>query len=416
MESHKLSLCSAENNTCVQDQGYCLFNEKIEPICVCLPCFIGKHCEKTVSKNLWPIVTSFDQIVANGETIRSIITIIFGAFLVFNGILCLQTYLCRNIRKTNVGIYLIMLSIVSILIGLLHLIFSSIDLHVEKLRQPVLLLFLDLRCLIYQKYVYIPLVSMYNWFIASVAIERMLVQCSRNYGLHDSRRRSVIASAVVTIICPLTTLPGRYTVHENQPAELRSVHCINFTPLGYVLYQSITHFHLFAFYFIYILMNAIVLGHLLRRRRRFVESGSLFAQVCLILHKHKDFFIPYLIQALGQLPGVIMDLIMTCATANTILAAQLSLISTVLQIAPFAITFYLYIYLSPVYWTEFWNSSPVGKCLVKLKKKLHTVHRDSIVVNDNNLSEHRANIELIQQREDHHLHETRSFLDEKEYK
>jgi hypothetical protein len=67
-----------------------------------------------------------------------------------------------------------------------------------------------------------------------------------------------------------------------------------------------------------------------------------------------------------------MDFIMTCSTANTILVARVHLAFTVLEIAPFAITFYLYIYLSPVYLSEFWNSSPIGKCLMKAKKKLPT--------------------------------------------
>jgi hypothetical protein len=289
--------------------------------------------------------------------------------------------LCREIRKTNLGIYLIMLSIVSIFIGIIHLIFASIVLHVKELPQPYL--FVDLHCLIHGKFVYPPLVFMFNWFIASVAIERMLVTCFENYGLHDSRRRSVICSTLIVIICPITTLPGVFTVRQNQSPELRSIQCINFTSLGYILYETITRIHLFAFYFIYIVMNAVVLGRLLRHRRCFVDSDSLSAQVCLILRKHKDFFIPYLIEALGQLPGTLMDFIMTCSTADTILVARLSLTFTVLQIIPFVITFYLYIYLSPVYWLEFWNSSPIGKCLMKVKEKLQTVYISSTIDNNN---------------------------------
>ncbi|CAF3722472.1 unnamed protein product [Rotaria socialis] len=277
-----------------------------------------------------------------------------------------------------------MLSIVSIFIGLLHLIFNLIYLHSTELSQSYL--FGDLNCLIYSKYVYIPLVAMYNWFIASVAIERVLVECCRNYGLHDSRLRSVIFSAAIIIICPLTTLPGIFTVRENQPPELRFIQCINFTPLGYILYITITRIHLLAFYFIYIVMNTVVLEHLLRHRRRFVDSDSLPVQVYLILRKHKDFFIPYLIQAVGQFPALLMDFIMTCSTANTILVARLTLVVAALQIVPFAITFYLYIYLSPVYWSEFWNSSPIGKCLMKVKEKPQIVY-STIIINNNNPSE-----------------------------
>jgi hypothetical protein len=225
---------------------------------------------------------------------------------------------------------------------------------------------------------------MYNWFIVSTAIERMLVECFGNYGLYDSRRRSFVCSALIVIICSL--FPGIFTVRENQPPEWRSVKYINFTPLGYKLYATIKSIHLFGFYFIYIVMNTVVLVHLLRYRRRFVDSDSLSAQVCLILHKHNDFFIPYLIQTLSQLPGVAMDFMMNCSTANKMRVARLNLVVTALGIVPFAITFYLYIYLAPVYWSEFWNSSPIGKCLMKMKKKPQTNYNSSIIDN-NNLSE-----------------------------
>ena len=71
------------------------------------------------------------------------------------------------------------------------------------------------------------------------------------------------------------------------------------------MYATITRIHLFAFYLIYIVANIVVLVHLFRHRRRLVDSDSLLAQVYLILYKHKDFFIPYLIQALGQLPNIL---------------------------------------------------------------------------------------------------------------
>ncbi|CAF0760982.1 unnamed protein product [Adineta steineri] len=279
-----------------------------------------------------------------------------------------------------------MLSIVSIFIGLIVLIFVSLSLHVKELAQP--LLFADLNCIIYEKFLYVPLVAMYNWFIASVAIERALVACSSNYGLHDSRRRSIIASIIIIIICPLSSLPGVFTVRQNQSPELRPVQCMNFTPLGLILFQTVTRIHIFACFLLYVIMTIVVLGHLLRHRRRFVDADSLSAQVYLILRKHRDFFIPYSVQALGQLPNIIMDFIMTCSMAYTSLAARLAIVFLVLQILPSIITFYLYIYLSPVYWTEFLHSSPIGKCLMKMNKKMHTAFQYKTVKNDN-LSEMR---------------------------
>ena len=376
--SHNLTLCSKEKNICIKDHGHCVFNEMIKPTCVCSPCFKGEHCEEeAVSRNLWSIGIPYNELGPNGTLIKPIIMIVFGIFLVFNGILCLQTYLCKDIRRTNLGIYLIMLSIVSIFIGMIHLIIPILSMCISKPSHRNL--FADLYCF-QAKFVYVPLVFMYNWFIASVAIERMLVKCFTNYyDLHDSRRRSLISSLLIVIICPLTTLPGVFTVRQNQSPDLRLVKCMNFTPLGYILFITITRIHLFAFYFIYILMNIVVLAHLLRHRRRFPDGYSLLDHVCLILRKHKDFFVPYLIQALGQLPNVLMDFIMACSSASTTRVARIYLAFSVLQILPFAITFYLYIYLAPVYWLTFWESSPIGKCLMKLMQKRKPTHHHDII-------------------------------------
>jgi hypothetical protein len=81
-----------------------------------------------------------------------------------------------------------------------------------------------------------------------------------------------------------------------------------------------------------------------------------------------------------------MDFMMAYSTANTMRNARLNLVVTALGIVPYAITFYLYIYLAPVYWSEFWNLSPIGKCPMKVKKKPQTNYNSSII-NNNNLSE-----------------------------
>ncbi|CAF0951660.1 unnamed protein product [Adineta steineri] len=370
---YNLTLCYSENNTWVENHSYCIFNEKIKPTCLCLPCFTGEKCEEEiVSRNLWTIFIPLDEVTIGAATTQAILGGLFGGFLILNGILCLQTYLCKKIRITNLGIYLIMLSFVSIFIGLLQIVFTSLIPYVKKLPQPSL--FADFYCFIMSKFITVSLISMYNWFIANVAIERMLVECFTSYNLYDSRRRSFIVSTIIIIICPLTTLPGIFTVRQNQPPQLRPVQCINFTHLGYILYATITRIHLFAFYLLYIIMNIIVLGHLLRHRRRFTDNDSLPTQLWVILCKHKDFFIPYLIQALGQLPNIVMDFIMTCPMANTTLVARISVAFYVIQIAPFALTFYLYTYLSPVYWSEFWNSSPIGTCLIKMNFSVDLQH------------------------------------------
>lgn len=340
---------------------------------LCSPCFIGKNCEIELSRNLWIYGKVPDILTEHKIPIDLIIMIIFGFFLIFNGILCLQTYLCRKIRETNLGIYLIMLSSVSITIGLFHSLSSLIVLIVKEREEKLEIASAICPC---EKYFYIPLVSMYNWFLAAVAIERVLVECFRDYGLHDSRRRSILFSLMILIICPLSALPGAFTVQEHSLSQYKQLFCQNYTKRGYLIYEIITNFHLFSFYFIYILMNVTVLSKLIRRRQRFVENDSLIQQIRLILNNHKDFFIPYLVQALGQLPNLVFEAIMTCQTAGTKWVANIHLLFFILQVLPFTITFYLFICLSPVYLAIFWESSPIGKCLTKIKNKFEFHHKN----------------------------------------
>jgi len=138
---------------------------------------------------------------------------------------------------------------------------------------------------------------MFNWFVAVVAMERVLVECSINCSLYDSRHRSIIFSLIILIVCFLSTLPGIFTVRDNlSPKLIQMIYCQDFTPVDYIINRTIKSIHLFAFFFVYIIMSIVVLIKLVRRRQRFVDNNFLFYQVSLILSKHKDFFIPYTVK------------------------------------------------------------------------------------------------------------------------
>lgn len=259
--------------------------------------------------------------------------------------------------------------------GLSHFISIAIPFVIKELRTSKVRP--GITCL-YQKYVYTPFFPMFNWFIAAVAIERVLVEYFIGYGLHDSRLRSIIFSVIIIIVCFLSTLPGMFTVRDNPSSILKLVYCLNFTPVGYIIYVVIKSIHLFAFYFVYIVMNIVVLIKFVRHRQRFVDNYSLSDQIGLVLGKHKDFFIPYLIQAICVLPSVLMDFIMTCPTANTMLMIYMHVMITDLKFLLMALIFYLHVCLSPVYLSIFWESSPVGRCLTYIKHKWKLIYLSRI--------------------------------------
>ncbi len=79
---YNLTLCPSENDTCVNNHGYCVFNNIIKPKSICLPCFIREHCEEDkVSRKLWLFFTPYNEVAANGTSLLVIIIVVFGAFL-----------------------------------------------------------------------------------------------------------------------------------------------------------------------------------------------------------------------------------------------------------------------------------------------------------------------------------------------
>ncbi len=99
--------------------------------------FFGEHCEEELSGNLWSFDTPIDEVVPNGVAIQTITVLVFDALILF------------NIFTHHSHIYLLISSV----------------LFIQNLSMP-------------------PFVAMYNWFIVSTAIERMLVECFGNYGLY----------------------------------------------------------------------------------------------------------------------------------------------------------------------------------------------------------------------------------------
>ncbi|CAF3949903.1 unnamed protein product [Rotaria sordida] len=127
----------------------------------------------------------------------------------------------------------------------------------------------------------------------------MLVECY-NYSIFDSRKRSFIISTLIFIICPLTTIPGIFTLKKPPTDQfyskinglLASVGCINYTPIGYTIYKVIFSIHLYGTLLFYILLCLGVFAHLLRHRQRIAPNHTSLQNIRLILRNHRDFFIP----------------------------------------------------------------------------------------------------------------------------
>ncbi|CAF3062330.1 unnamed protein product, partial [Rotaria sp. Silwood2] len=97
----------------------------------------------------------------------------------------------------------------------------------------------------------------------------MLVECF-DHSLYTSRKRSIIISALTVIICPLTTIPGIFTLKSLPVDKLDSqtnklliaFNCVNYTPLGYTIYKVIASVHTYVTLVSYIILCVGVFAHL----------------------------------------------------------------------------------------------------------------------------------------------------------
>ncbi|CAF3790192.1 unnamed protein product [Rotaria socialis] len=368
LNSFDLKLCDVDKDICF-NRGYCVTAKSHESIsaCVCYPCYGGQYCQdEAVSNNLWflglPMITTRAD-----AYLKMIIFVLVLTMQIFNSLLCLQTYLCSKIiRETNAGVYLILSSLCSLLFSLLECILSI--LAIFSVEFPNL-------CLIQSKHVLPSLGFIWNWLILCIAFEYMLVAWF-NYFIFDSRKRSLIVASIIIVLCPLTTVPGIFTVRAASTDLLTDrkvdnlIGCINYTPSGYIINKIITSIHYYGPILLYNLLILIVFIKLLRHRDRFVRGSTNVENIRLILSKHHDFFIPVIVLVFCGVPLIVLNEIMTCEKAmKSPIVNTLLKIFEMIGFIPVSVSFIFHIYLNNVYMYEFRHTSIVGKFFVKLKCK-----------------------------------------------
>ena len=383
LNSLGLKLCDVEKDTCLQ-HGWCVTSiiPSNSSVCVCYPCYHGDHCEKeTFSQNLWTVGVGHRLKSAGLVATFQFFILFFGIIQIINCFFCLQTYFSsRRIRLTNVGIYLIFNSIVSLLIGLEEFIAAILLQFAAQLPDR----YFQIRCLIDQKFVLLSLAYMWDWSLFFVAFERMLIQCY-NYGLFDSLKRSFRISMLIFIICPLTTIPGIFTL-KNLPTNkldrttnllLLPFSCVNYTPFGYIIHKVISSIHGYGTLFSYIILSFIVFGQLMGHRKRIVPSSTTLQNIPVILRKHKDFFILLLPPIVFGMPSIVLDEIMTCSKAfnSSALPYLILVFSCIWGLIPTSLSFFFQVYPADVYMLVFWNESPAGRFLRLLKNKTIQISR-----------------------------------------
>ena len=379
LASMGLKFCDANKDICLE-HGLCITPIVPTPasVCICYPCYYGNTCEKELfSRNLW--IVGEPSINTQMTSAFKILLLLFSIIQIINCLLCLQTYFfSRKIRITNMGVYLIFNTIISFLIALEELVATIILWFIGQLPDR----YWQMECLIDQKFMLISLTYIWGWSVFFIALERMLVECY-DYSLFDSQKRSFIISILIFIICPLTTIPGIFTlkelpVDELQPPVIKSLipyNCINYTPVGYTIYKTISSVHIYGTLVAYIVLCVVVFRHMLRHRQCTALNYTTAQNIRMILYNHRDFFIPLIVTVSCAIPILVINEIMTCFGASKVesLPYLILVFGNIVGLLPTAFSFFYYIYPAHVYMVAFWDESSVGQCLCKLKTKINEI-------------------------------------------
>ncbi|CAF3954494.1 unnamed protein product [Rotaria sordida] len=361
-------LCSI--NVC-QNNGKCFLitnNTTTTPYCLCNKCFTGSQCEiEQYSKNLWIYGISKENKKDYSPYNERIIFGIFAIISFVSNLLSLQTFLfCKKIRITNLGIYLILYSLTGMIISMIHIIFAFLNLlyNFEEVSES--------NRLIQCAFLYLlqnSLIFCLQWLWLYIAVERGFIEYSY-VSLYDPRRRSLISSILLFTLLPLSNILPILFGRKDYSYTSYNFCLLNFTSIGYTFYLIIYYISYIASPLSFTIACVFIFKHLIEHRRNLIDDESFRSSLILIASKHHDFFLPILVYYLLVSPQFILDNLMNCLRADSIVVFRTQIVTRIIFDSTLTLTFFIYVYLSKLYLWEFWHTSPFGRFLIYVKKRL----------------------------------------------
>lgn len=171
-----LKFCDADKDICLQ-RGLCV-TSIIYPnisICMCNVCYYGVTCENELfSKNLWTAgMAASPAMTPKMFYITQSFASFFCVVQIINSVLCLQTYFCsKKVCITNVGVYLIFNSIISVILALM----LSIQSITAWLSAHISIDYWKISCYIDRKLVFTALNYILGWslFLIPSSVRRVI--------------------------------------------------------------------------------------------------------------------------------------------------------------------------------------------------------------------------------------------------
>ena len=265
-----------------------------------------------------------------------LIQLIVGLSIV-NNVLTIQTCLRIPVRITNLGVYLILLS----LSNLIRCIFLEISLTCNTEASQRTILF-------YTMAISLNLLNFLSmWYSSMIACERLCIECFK-FALYATRRRAYIFSFILFMVTLLTQIPTILLVVGNSFSSTVISILEGFLKgieFSIVLITCLLH----------ILASLIVLQRI-SVHKVYINLGEQRYWVVWRqqMRNHGEFFIPPLCYVICILPWYLFKhVIYSCDRVSPTSALRLYFILVTLANIPFTMTFLIYVYPSNVYINEF---------------------------------------------------------------
>ncbi|UJR11418.1 hypothetical protein I4U23_015598 [Adineta vaga] len=324
---HQHDFQCKENVHCLND-GQCLQDHPICPlttICNCIDCFFGNQCQfyaKGIGLTLDDLfryeIRSNIRLSNQSEMVKlsMFFTMILFVIGLVNSILSLITFSRRDTRVVGCGIYLLMLSITSLItITVLMMKFWFVLLSQMNLETNRAVL--RFGCLSIE-----PLLKfcswMNNWLNACVSIERAI---NTSKGISFNKTHSIKAARCIVIVLVLLLIGSNiyecFSRDLFDDTEEDRVWCVTlYSSNLYIYTTAISFLHVLGPFFINIFSSLFIIYTIVRRKAAARKYKGRRQHLREQVYQHKPLLIGPLLLVIFTLPFIIISSLFRCELNN----------------------------------------------------------------------------------------------------
>ena len=292
-EHKKTYICQADSGNC-ENGGKC-FQDSVQcptmSACLCPDCFYGSKCQfssKGFSLSLDSIIGYQIRPVRSLQTqlfvIKFSITVVCIMFTtgLVNGFLSTLVFIRKDARKVGCGLYLLTISLFSIVIVIMLVLKLSI-LLLAQMTYITNMTFLHIQCRSID-YILRTCLNVSDWLSACVAVERVV---SVNQGARFSTTKSKqIAKCTIIVLCIIVAISNLHEIIYHQlitDDNEQRTWCVGRYSSSIQKYNAIIQVINFLIPFICNIISALVIIYKIAQQRFLIQSQETLQQ-----HIHKQ--------------------------------------------------------------------------------------------------------------------------------